>query len=102
VFPVAPGMVALGLVLSVIIGWLVGMVSGAITTIFLGTGVRGIVKDGILRLTGFIVTSITFTRVPRLNSYRHPWLAGVLAASFLAVLHQLLRFKRLRSESKRA
>jgi hypothetical protein len=119
-FPVAPGIVVLGLILAAVIGWLVGMASGAITAVILGTGVRSIIKDGVLGLVGFLLATIAFTFMPwprntavtvlehgtqlesTMNRYQHPLLAGLVAASFLAVLHQLLRFKRLRSESKRA
>jgi len=93
-FPISLEVVIVGLAEFVVIGTLIGILTGSLVSLILKIGVRGIAKDGLLGLTGFLITLSVWSLVP----LPYPFIAATTVAAALPASHQFFRFERLKSE----
>jgi len=117
-FQVAPSVVILGYAAIAIFGFFVGLLSGILFSRILKLGAEGIVKDAFLGAIGSVFTVIGCAVIPwssntvfqslgpnvrletTVNRFQHPYIAATIVAVIFPALHQLVRFRRLRSGRK--
>jgi hypothetical protein len=88
-FPVARGVTGIGILMTVAIGLVIGVLAGTLACTMLKRRIEGIGKDAMLGAVGFGSTLIGC-----------PLIAAILIAAVLPVLHQFIRFKRVNSTTR--
>jgi hypothetical protein len=79
-----------------------GALAGVLASFFLRLPIRGVWKDAVLGLLGFLVFLVTTNLVPRLTSLLilnliDPVNPGLVVAALFPIVRQVLRFRNVRS-----
>ena len=79
-----------------------GALAGVLASFFLRLPIRGVWKDAVLGLLGFIAYYVTTELVPRLTSLLilnliDPVNPGLVVAALCPIVRQVLRFRKVRS-----
>ena len=92
-FEIAQGVRTIAYVVFALVGLAIGAVSGTLFSIALKLPVRHIVLNAILGAAGFLITWFFVT----LSRCAYPISAAVIAAAACPAVHEVIRFKRMRS-----
>ena len=79
-----------------------GALAGVLASFFLGLPIRGVWKDAVLGLLGFLLFFVTTDLVPPLTSllilnFIDPVNPGLVVAALCPIIRQVLRFRNVRS-----
>ncbi len=105
-FPFPLSFVVIEFILTVIIGLIIGTLSGFLASIILRQRARGILKDACLGAIGFSITVVAevIERGTGVESsashFQLPLIAAAIVAAILPALHQWFRFKHLESKAR--
>jgi len=99
---VPPGFTIFFLLLFGLLAMAAGALAGVLASFFLRLPIRGVWKDAVLGLLGFLVFFVTTDLVPRLTSLLilnliDPVSPGLLVAALCPIVRQVLRFRNVRS-----
>ena len=97
-----PGFTILFFLVFGLLAMTAGALAGVLASFFLRLPIRGIWKDAVLGLLGFMVYYVTMELVPRLTSLLilnliDPVNPGLVVAALFPVVRQVLRFRSVRS-----
>jgi hypothetical protein len=105
VFPVSPALAAYFLTIEIIVAVTTGVVTGILASLCLRLPMRGIWKDALLGLLGFLLFFAVDIFSPfgsfLINRGVDPVLVSLTGAALFPLLRELLRFRRSRSSSPR-
>ena len=97
-----PGFMILFFLVFGLLAMAAGALSGVLASFFLRLPIRGVWKDAVLGLLGFLLFFVTTDLVPRLTSLLilnliDPVNPGLVVAAFCPIVRQVLRFRSVRS-----